>query len=86
MTLLIPAIWYRARAIIERRWGWSPVEEEVLLALRDRPGTSASVAGGTGTQLPDLVIAGMGVQLESGASCDYASTALGLRGPDRESG
>jgi len=48
MTLLIPAIWYRARAIIERRWGWSPVEEEVLLALRDRPGTSASVAGEIG--------------------------------------
>lgn len=44
MTLLIPAVWYRARAIIERRWGWSPVEEEVLLALRERPGTSASVA------------------------------------------
>jgi hypothetical protein len=37
------------------------------------------VAGGTGTQLPDLLIAGMGVQLESGSSCDYASTALGLR-------
>ena len=44
MTLLIPAVWYRARAIIERRWGWSPVEEEVLLALREKPGTSASVA------------------------------------------
>ncbi len=44
MTLLIPAVWYRARAVIERRWGWSPVEEEVLLVLRERPGTSASVA------------------------------------------
>lgn len=44
MTLLIPAIWYRARAVIERRWGWSPVEEEVLLALREKPGTSSSVA------------------------------------------
>jgi hypothetical protein len=36
MKLLIPAVWYRARAIIERRWGWSPVEEEVLLALREK--------------------------------------------------
>jgi hypothetical protein len=44
MTLLIPAVWYRARAVIERRWGWSPVEEEVLLALRETPGTSGSVA------------------------------------------
>lgn len=46
MTLLIPAVWYRACAIIERRWGWSPVEEEVLLALREKPGTSASLAAG----------------------------------------
>ncbi|MFN8683595.1 hypothetical protein ACDP63_21025 [Paracoccus sp. P2] len=44
MILLIPAIWYRGTAVIERRWGWSPVEEEVLLSLRDKPGTSASVA------------------------------------------
>ena len=44
MTLLIPAVWYRARAVIERRWGWSPIEEEVLLALREKPGTSDSVA------------------------------------------
>ncbi|OWY08403.1 hypothetical protein B6V74_14780 [Thioclava sp. F42-5] len=44
MTLLIPAVLYRARAIIERRWGWSPVEEELLLTLHQSPGTSASVA------------------------------------------
>lgn len=44
MKLYIPAVWYRARAVVERRWGWSPVEEEVLLALRDKPGTSASIA------------------------------------------
>lgn len=48
MTLLIPAVWYRALAIIERRWGWSPVEEAVLLALRENPGTSASVAAELG--------------------------------------
>jgi phosphatidylserine/phosphatidylglycerophosphate/cardiolipin synthase-like enzyme len=44
MTILIPAIWYRGNAVIERRWGWSPVEEEVLLYLRNKPGTSGSVA------------------------------------------
>ena len=48
MTLLIPAVWYRTLAIIERRWGWSPVEEEVLLVLRERPGTSSSVAAELG--------------------------------------
>ncbi|NHF74003.1 phospholipase D-like domain-containing protein [Paracoccus xiamenensis] len=48
MTLLIPAVWYHARAVIERRWGWSPIEEEILLALRERPGTSASVANELG--------------------------------------
>lgn len=42
--ILIPAIWYRGNAVIERRWGWSPVEEEILLSLRDKPGTSGSVA------------------------------------------
>lgn len=44
MMILIPAIWYRGNAVIERRWGWSPVEEEILLSLRDKPGTSGSVA------------------------------------------
>lgn len=44
MSFLIPVVWYRARAVIERRWGWSPVEEEILLVLRENPGTSASVA------------------------------------------
>ncbi len=47
MMILIPAIWYRGNAVIERRWGWSPVEEEVLLSLRDKPGTSGSVAVNT---------------------------------------
>lgn len=54
MTLLIPAVWYRTRAVIERRWGWSPVEEEVLLALRERSGTSASTAQGLG--IPQQVV------------------------------
>ena len=44
MNLLIPATWYRARAVIVRTWGWSPLEEAVLLALRNRPGTTNSVA------------------------------------------
>jgi hypothetical protein len=48
MMILIPAIWYRGNAVIERRWGWSPVEEEVLLSLRDKPGTSGSVAENLG--------------------------------------
>jgi len=55
-ALLIPAVWYRAQAVIERRWGWSPVEEEVLLALRENPGTSESVA--SELRIPHQVAAG----------------------------
>lgn len=44
MKLLIPAIWYRARAIIERSWGWSPIEEAILLNVRETPATTSEIA------------------------------------------
>lgn len=55
MKLLIPGVWYRGKAVIERRWGWSPIEEEVLLSLRDTPGTSAAAAEALG--IPQQVAA-----------------------------
>lgn len=44
MKLHIAAWHYRARAIIQRVWGWSPVEEMVLLRLHTVPGTIEGVA------------------------------------------
>ena len=43
MTIYIAAWHYRARAIVQRTWGWSPVEELVLLHLYETPGTMESV-------------------------------------------
>ena len=43
------------------------------------PQGGASDSTGAGTLLPDLVITGIAVQLESGGDCGYTSTALGLR-------
>ena len=45
MKLFIPAWHYRARAIIQRTWGWSPIEEILLLQLDRSPGTINKVAG-----------------------------------------
>lgn len=45
MKIYLPAWHYRARAIVQRTWGWSPIEEMVLLALDRAPGTIAEVAG-----------------------------------------
>lgn len=58
MKLHLPATWYRARAIIVRRWGWSPIEMAVLLFLRDEPGTSVSVSQtlGIGHQIVEAAI------------------------------
>jgi phosphatidylserine/phosphatidylglycerophosphate/cardiolipin synthase-like enzyme/predicted transcriptional regulator len=42
--LLIPAWHYTAAVIVERVWGWSPVEEAILLALLKKPGSSVDVA------------------------------------------
>ncbi|MER9756587.1 MarR family transcriptional regulator [Mesorhizobium sp. M0166] len=47
-TIHIPAWHYRAPAIIQRTWGWSPVEEMVLLSLDRAPGTIEAVAEGLG--------------------------------------
>ncbi|WP_335645635.1 hypothetical protein [Microvirga ossetica] len=43
MTIYIAAWHYRARVIVQRTWGWSPVEELVLLHLDEAPGTMESV-------------------------------------------
>lgn len=44
MKLHVAAWHYRARAIIQRVWGWGPVEEMVLLWLHTAPGTIESTA------------------------------------------
>ncbi len=38
-NIYIPAWHYRAPAIVQRTWGWSPVEEMILLSLDQSPGT-----------------------------------------------
>lgn len=43
MMIYIAAWHYRARVIVQRTWGWSPVEELVLLHLDGNPGTMESV-------------------------------------------
>ncbi|MCJ2138086.1 hypothetical protein MKK69_29240 [Methylobacterium sp. J-026] len=43
MTIYIAAWHYRARVVVQRTWGWSPVEELVLLHLDGSPGTIESV-------------------------------------------
>jgi hypothetical protein len=48
VKIYLPAWHYRARAIIQRTWGWSPVEEMILLALDRTPGTIDDVAKSLG--------------------------------------
>ncbi len=48
MKLYLPAWHYRARAIVQRTWGWSPIEEMILLALDRAPGTIEDVATSLG--------------------------------------
>lgn len=43
MTIYIAAWHYWARMVVQRTWGWSPVEELVLLHLDRTPGTIESV-------------------------------------------
>lgn len=42
--LLVPAWHYTAAVIVERVWGWSPVEEAILLALLKKPSSSVDLA------------------------------------------
>ncbi|WP_024577599.1 MULTISPECIES: hypothetical protein [unclassified Afipia] len=44
MKIYLPAWHYRARAIVQRTWGWSPIEEMILLALDRAPDTIEGVA------------------------------------------
>ncbi|MET3616162.1 hypothetical protein ABID16_004511 [Rhizobium aquaticum] len=59
MKLHVAAWHYRARAIIQRVWGWSPVEEMVLLRLHTAPGTIESVASALSipSQIVDAAVA-----------------------------
>lgn len=54
MKIYIPAWHYRARAIVQRTWGWSPVEEMILLAFDLEPGTIADISGRLG--IPHQVV------------------------------
>jgi phosphatidylserine/phosphatidylglycerophosphate/cardiolipin synthase-like enzyme len=44
VKIYLPAWHYRARAIVQRTWGWSPIEEMILLALDRTAGTIEDVA------------------------------------------
>lgn len=55
MKIFLPAWHYRARAIVQRTWGWSPIEEMVLLALDQTPGTIDQMA--TSLKIPRQVAA-----------------------------
>lgn len=48
MKIYLPAWHYRARAIVQRTWGWSPIEEMVLLVLDRTPGTIEAIAKSLG--------------------------------------
>jgi len=48
VKIYLPAWHYRARAIVQRTWGWSPIEEMILLALDRAPGTIEDVATSLG--------------------------------------
>lgn len=48
MKIYLPAWHYRARAIVQRTWGWSPIEEMILLSLGRTPGTIEQVATSLG--------------------------------------
>jgi hypothetical protein len=48
VKIYLPAWHYRARAIVQRTWGWSPVEEMILLALDRTPGTIADLSTSLG--------------------------------------
>lgn len=51
MKIYLPAWHYRARAIVQRTWGWSPIEEMILLALDRAPGTIEDAAKLLGTSI-----------------------------------
>lgn len=38
VDILVPAWWLRGKLLIERTWGWSPIEEALLLELSQREG------------------------------------------------
>jgi hypothetical protein len=44
VKIFLPAWHYRARAIVQRTWGWSPIEEMILLTLDKTPGTIDQIA------------------------------------------
>jgi hypothetical protein len=47
-NIYIPAWHYRAPGIVQRTWGWSPIEEMVLLSLDLKPGTINDVTASLG--------------------------------------
>lgn len=53
MKIFLPAWHYRARAIVQRTWGWSPIEEMMLLTLDRMPGTIEQVS--TSLKIPRQV-------------------------------
>lgn len=85
MMIYIAAWHYRARVVVQRTWGWSPVEELVLLHLDHAPGTMESVKSGlgldaqvVGATLSRLMRFGL-VELRTSPVPSLATSPLGQR-------
>ncbi|MDN5925576.1 MAG: MarR family transcriptional regulator [Hyphomicrobiales bacterium] len=52
--IYIPAWHYRAPGVVQRTWGWSPVEEMILLSLDRSPGTIDDIS--RGLKIPRQVV------------------------------
>jgi hypothetical protein len=83
MTIYIAAWQYRARVVVQRTWGWSPIEELVLLQLNESPGTMESVkarlglnAQIVGATLSRLMRFGL-VELRTSSGPSLSTSALG---------
>jgi hypothetical protein len=74
VKIYLPAWHYRARAIVQRTWGWSPIEEMILLALDRTPGTIEDVARSLGTPYGQKIESGLAFTMSS--SSEYLTSTL----------
>lgn len=83
MKIYIPSWHYRARAVVQRTWGWSPIEELILLSLDREPATMPAMT--TRLSLPLQVVRatiarlmqfGL-VELQVSQTPAFASSAIG---------
>lgn len=83
MKIYIPSWHYRARAVVQRTWGWSPIEELIFLSLDREPATMPAMT--TRLSLPLQVVRatiarlmqfGL-VELQVSQTPAFASSAIG---------